>query len=318
MNSRAAASSLPIAAAPLIGALYRLPSCAVRQRRLPRWSLFGYRDTPSRKNRHSSHSLVIERYFPRPPRECAFDRRAAKYDRPVDELKRDQVEDAAAATVEALISLVPGIGGPLAVLANRAMGSAFERRTVRILDELREDLQRLERSGLAANTRSAYEQEVLQAVTHRTIRQLLEAESDEKRTLLRNALLNRLVGADEPERFDDALERVQPADMAVLARLGDSREITGLTEGHIAFPSEEYDGRTPYRVRKLVGLGLVDDTTPSDLERVNKTLRSWRMGSRPSNDSASHHRISKLGNDFMAFVTDPTAPEDACFLTDRR
>ena len=229
----------------------------------------------------------------------------------MDDVRRDQVEDTAAATVEALISLVPGIGGPLAVLANRAMGSAFERRTVRILDELRDDLQRLERSALATNSRSAREQEALQAATHRTIRQLLEADSDEKRTLLRNALLNRIVGIEEPERFDDALERVQPRDMAILAQLRDSREVTGLTEGHIAFPGEEYDSRTPDRVRKLVGLGIVDDTTPSDLERVNETLQSRQRGARPSHDIASHHRISTLGNEFVAFVSDPTASKVA-------
>lgn len=229
----------------------------------------------------------------------------------MDEVRRDQVEDVAAATVEALISLVPGIGGPLAVLANRAMGSAFERRTVRILDELRDDLQRLERSGLATNSRSAREQEALQAVTHRTIRQLLEAESDEKRTLLRNALLNRIVGVEEPERFDDALERVQPGDMTILARLRDSREITGLTEGHISLPGEEYDSRTPDRVRKLVSLGFVDDTTPDGFERIHKTLQSRQRGARPSHDSASHHRLSTLGNEFVAFVSDPTASEVA-------
>lgn len=229
----------------------------------------------------------------------------------MDEVRRDRVEDTAAATVEALISLVPGIGGPLAVLANRAMGSAFERRTVRILDELRDDLQRLERSGLAAVSRSAREQEALQAVTHRTIRQLLESESDEKRTLLRNALLNRIVGVEEPERFDEALGRVQPGDMAVLARLRDSREISGLSEERIGLPGEEYDSRTPDRVRKLVSLGIIDDTTPSDIEGINKALQGRRRGARPSSDSASRHRISKLGNEFLAFVSDPTASEAA-------
>lgn len=135
----------------------------------------------------------------------------------MDEQRKDKIEDAASAVVEGLISLVPGIGGPLAVLANRTLGSPFERRTVRILNELRADIARLEEEGKAAEDRAGDED--VQAAVHRTVRQLLEATSDEKRTLLRNALLHRIMGEDG-DPFDEALDRVQPTDIAYLQEAG--------------------------------------------------------------------------------------------------
>ncbi|MEK6345339.1 MAG: hypothetical protein V4737_16115, partial [Curtobacterium sp.] len=131
----------------------------------------------------------------------------------MDDERKDRIEDVTGAVVEALISLVPGIGGPLAVLANRALGSPFERRTVRILDELRADIARLDAEGKVAENRAADED--VQAAIHRTIRQLLEATSDDKRTLLRNALLHRIMGEDG-DPFDEAIERVQPKDIPLL------------------------------------------------------------------------------------------------------
>jgi hypothetical protein len=225
----------------------------------------------------------------------------------VREESRDRIEDAAAASVEALISLIPGIGGPLAVLASRSMGSAFERRTVRILSELRDDLARLEASALVKRDPSADERETLQAATHRTIRQLLEAESNEKRALLRNALLNRVIGTEEPARFDDALERVQPADMPLLGYLANRFEARVMHVDQDALNDELAISkqRTPERLQKLIVLGLVENYTPGELSQLAQSIRQQRRGGRPSTSQPTRHRITPLGSEFVRFVANP-------------
>lgn len=223
-----------------------------------------------------------------------------------DETK-DRVEDSAAATLEALVSLVPGIGGVLSVFTNRMLGSSFERRTVRILTELRDDLTRLERSGLAHFDERLAEDDSFQASVHRAIRQLLEATSDDKRTLLRHALLNRIVGFEEPERFDDALERVLPGDMAVLAALQAKRRY-GLTDvvRYLNGGGEEHVER--HRVHRLVRLGLVDDVTKSGTDLIAEHLRAAERGQRTSSrPPRSEHVISDFGREFVDFVSDPVA-----------
>ncbi|WJY00836.1 hypothetical protein [Curtobacterium sp. 458] len=221
-----------------------------------------------------------------------------------DETK-DRVEDSAAATLEALVSLVPGIGGVLSVFTNRVLGSSFERRTVRILTELRDDLSRLEQSGLAHFDERLAEDDSFQASVHRTIRQLLEAASDDKRTLLRHALLNRIVGFEEPERFDDALERVLPGDMVVLASLQTERRY-GLTDvvRYLDGGGEEHGDR--HRVHRLVRLGLVDDVTKSGTDLIAEHLRAAERGHRtPSRRPRSEHVMSDFGREFVDYVTDP-------------
>lgn len=223
-----------------------------------------------------------------------------------DETK-DRVEDSAAATLEALVSLVPGIGGVLSVFTNRMLGSSFERRTVRILAELRNDLTRLERSGLVSFDKRLADDDSFQASIHRTIRQLLEAASDDKRTLLRHALLNRIAGFEEPERFEDALERVLPGDMVVLAALHSERQY-GLTDvvRYLNGGGEEHGDRN--RVLRLVRLGLVDDVTKSGTALIAEHLRAADRGQRtPSRPPRSEHVISDFGREFLNFVADPTA-----------
>lgn len=172
----------------------------------------------------------------------------------MDERRRDQVEDAASATLEALISLVPGIGGPLAVLANRALGSSFERRTVRILDELRAAIARLEAEGKVAEDRAGDED--VQAAIQRTIRHLLEASSDDKRALLRNALLHRIMGEDG-DPFDEALERVQPSDVSLLQEADQFGVIVGGASPVIVRGGREDGGRE--RMLRLERLGLLEE-----------------------------------------------------------
>ncbi len=184
-----------------------------------------------------------------------------------EELK-DNVEDTAAATLEALVSLVPGIGGVLAVFTNRALGSAFERRTVRILSELRDDLTRLEQSGCADFGDRLTESDRFQASVHRTIRHLLEADSDDKRTMLRNALLNRIIGVRDPGRFNEALDRIQPDDMVLLKCFKDRSTIYGLgrrTRG-LSNPND----RRAERLHRLVTVGLVADITPTQGQPLNE------------------------------------------------
>ncbi|WIE68572.1 hypothetical protein [Curtobacterium sp. MCLR17_054] len=217
-----------------------------------------------------------------------------------EELK-DNVEDTAAATLEALVSLVPGIGGVLAVFTNRALGSSFERRTVRILAELRDDLSRLEASGYVAFDDRLTESDRFQASVHRTIRHLLEADSGDKRTLLRNALLNRIIGVRDSGRFDEALDRIQPKDMMLLKLFDEKFTIRGLGRRTSGL-SNPHDRRAE-RLHRIVTLGLVADVTPPGSQHADGNPQGPPLSFQSGQQTV--HRLTRLGSDFIGYVSNP-------------
>jgi hypothetical protein len=224
----------------------------------------------------------------------------------VDEERKDQIEDMGVAVAEAVASLIPIVGGPTAVILNRTLGSAVQRRQARLLIELRDDLTRLEHSGLVTFDGQLAESETVQASLQRTIRQLLESDSDDKRTLLRNALLNRIAGTEDPGRFDEALDRVQPGDVVLLAEVAEMAYAEDLIfRGVAAWASPEVLVRNE-RVERLLRLGLIKDEhdPAADTRRI---LNAAVEGHGGSASTGSAHSVSMLGRDFLAYVSDPTA-----------
>jgi hypothetical protein len=226
----------------------------------------------------------------------------------VDEERKDQIEDIGVAVAEAVASLIPIVGGPTAVILNRTLGSAVQRRQARILIELRDDLTRLEQFGLVTLDEQLAESEPFQAALQRTVRQLLEADSDDKRTLLRNALLNRLAGmdADNASRFDEALERVQADDVVLLAKIREEVLAFDLIwSGPDGWTSPDVLVRSD-RTKRLLRLGLIDELagTVAETQRIVNAVGEDRY---TSDTTASKHGISTLGRDFLAYVSDPTA-----------
>jgi hypothetical protein len=234
----------------------------------------------------------------------------------LEERKKDRLEDFGSATLEAVVSAIPVIGGPLSVFTNRALGSAFERRQTKIVAELRGDLMRLENSGLVRFDAALAESDAFQAAVTRTFRQLLESDSDAKRKLLRNALLNRVIGLTDASRYERALEACEADDIRVLAAadeitdVGDHVQARVTLMNHLEKHFEDHNEPVPSgmydRTRILVGLGLIDETQKSDLkERQPGYLRADQ---REPENFVSNRRlqsVSSLGRGFLDFIRDP-------------
>lgn len=224
----------------------------------------------------------------------------------MDEERKDQVEEITSALVEAVISLVPIVGGPTAVLANRVLGSAVQRRQARILVELRDDLTRLQQSGLVVFDEALAESEPFQAALQRIVRQLFESDSDDKRGLLRNALLNRIVSLDEPERFADALERIQPRDALLLQLIGQPASDEKVAHMQ-ALIHDDGETRCIERKRRLIGLNLMIDTQGNDPQDDAARMLGNLDGKTRGNDLRAYWTYAtELGRDFLAYVHDPT------------
>ncbi|MDB6425898.1 hypothetical protein [Curtobacterium sp. 20TX0008] len=218
--------------------------------------------------------------------------------------RKDQIEDIGGAVLEAAISLVPIVGGPTAVLTNRILGSAVQRRQARILVELRDDLTRLQDSGLVVFDEALAESEPFQASLQRIIRQLLESDSDDKRTLLRNALLNRTIGVDDPGRFDEALDRVQAGDVVLLAEIADDVLAYGLISTVPEAWAESEDLIRSERTKRLLRLGLIQDLQ-DPVGEMKHILDAAAQGRPASHSTTSKHGVSPLGRSFLAYVADP-------------
>ncbi|TSD12600.1 hypothetical protein [Curtobacterium sp. KBS0715] len=246
----------------------------------------------------------------------------------MNEDRKDQLEDwsqdIGGATLEALMSLVPGVGPFLAVFANRTMGSSFERRTKQILTEMRDDLIRLEESGRATFTMDLAESDDFQAAMHRTIRRLLESGSTEKRKLLRNALLNRAAGFDGADGFERALDSCDATDVRVLVALEEETRWEGAHRRKYTSPRhsvpkafERWGVPKPdllvTRIALLVSLGLVDEDEKTEIkERRQPSFRRGPNGE-PKVEQTIETRVSVtvsgFGERFLDFLKDPLEPE---------
>ena len=214
------------------------------------------------------------------------------------------------------MSAIPIIGGPLSVYTNRALGSAFERRQTKIVGELRDDLTRLEKSALVRFDAALAESDCFQAAVTRTFRQLLESDSDAKRKLLRNALLNRILDFPDANRYERALEACEADDIRVLAAADEITDVGDHVQARVTLmnhlekhfqdrnepvPTGMYD-----RTRILVGLGLIDESQKSELKE-RQAGHLWANQREPENFVSNRRlqSVSSLGRGFLDFIRDP-------------
>jgi hypothetical protein len=225
------------------------------------------------------------------------------YDSFDDAQWKNRLEDGGAIFLEIAASLVPLFGNVASILVSRSLITSSERRTERILGQLRDDLVELARAMGPSGGRPAVDEDVMHASVLTTVRQLLESDSDEKRSLLRNALLNRAMGFEAASDFQDALERVQPGDMNILRELSENPEIEGLTygpEGSVALRATTT--HISARVARLESLGLMDSTPPF-AETFDDALQGVSAGE--PRDRGSRHAITTFGLEFLNYVSDP-------------
>jgi hypothetical protein len=221
-----------------------------------------------------------------------------------DERWKDRVEDLTATAVEAGISMMPVIGSPMAVIANRAFALKVQQRTQRILSQFEGDIEQLNNLGRA---QSAFlDSEEFLAGVHTFIRAANETSSEEKRQLLRNALLNEHVVREPrkyPPQFASLIGQYQPehvhllSDLAALvATVGPRIENPEWRLGRIA--KDRGHPEDPFiknYVEDLENDGLIDITHDS-------------LASDPSRVVPRHHgAITLRGKLFLQYVDSPFA-----------
>lgn len=234
----------------------------------------------------------------------------------MEERHKDFAEDTSAAVIEAAVSMIPVVGGPAAVIVNRSFGSAVQRRNERIFAEIATDvellvqrLDRIEPDALLAS-------EEFQAAVHRTFRAAQETPSDDKRKLLRNALLNGYVANDVvPQRdvFLSIMARYQPEHVLVLQTIRTlmvGRET--MLEHAASAISHRLEGSLAHEsvracLRELVNDGLASESTENRVEEINVGIpRPYgHPQTRQVAKTTAWHSISPQGEAFLDFVADP-------------
>lgn len=238
----------------------------------------------------------------------------------MDERLKDKVKDAGAAAIEAAVSMVPIVGGPSAVFLNRTFGSAIQRRNERLLLEVAADVERMIEQLALADPEKVLASEDFEAAVHRTLRASQETSSDEKRKLLRNALLNGFVAGDaqsQREQFMAAMVRYQAEHVAVL------RAIQSLMEGRSTMlegaATQVHDGLSEaitfstvlVCLRELVADGMASESVENQVKEINSRTRLGQPQSRQVVNQKVWHSVSASGEAFIEFVTDPFAEAPA-------
>lgn len=239
-----------------------------------------------------------------------------RYNPVMDARNKATAIDAATAGLEAAVSIVPLVGGPSAVILNRAFGSAVQRRNERILAELAEDVQLLIARLDLADPDTVLASEDFQAAVHRTLRAAQETASDEKRKLLRNGLLNGFVtDSTMPQRdqFMALMVRYQPEHVAVLGSIaalmeGRSEMLThAATQIHDDLNEVMTFSSVLLCSRELVADGLAFESSESRVKEVNSLGRYGSPRTHQVAETTVWTSISDNGKEFLDFVTDPFA-----------
>ena len=234
----------------------------------------------------------------------------------MEERRKDFVEDTSVAVIEAAVSMIPIVGGPAAVVVNRSFGSAVQRRNERIFAEIATEVELLLQRVEAIEPAAVLASEEFQAAVHRAFRAAQETPSDDKRKLLRNALLNGYVAVEViPQRdaFMSIMTRYEPEHVLVL------RAIRTLMVGrsemleHAASRVvDQLEGSLAHEpvsacLRELVGDGLVSESTENRVQDINVGIS--RIYGTPQTRQVAKvtawHSISTQGEAFLDFVEDP-------------
>lgn len=234
----------------------------------------------------------------------------------MNERRKDFVEDTSAAVIEAAVSMIPVVGGPAAVMVNRSFGSAVQRRNERIFAEIAADVELLMQRLEIMDTDAVLESEAFQAAVHRAFRAAQETPRDDKRKLLRNALLNGYVMSDvipQRDRFMSITARYAPEHIVVLQAL---RTLmvgrTEMLEYAVSNIADHLDRSVTYEsvracLRELVDDGLAKESSENRVEEVNAGFSRVHMTpqKRQVAKTITWHSVSEDGAAFLDFVADP-------------
>jgi hypothetical protein len=226
------------------------------------------------------------------------------------ERRDDRIKDIAGTALEALVSAIPLVGGPGAVLINRAVGSARQRRYEAIVESIRLDLDSAIAAGRIGDVENTLTSARGLAAIERVLRASQEASTDEKVGLLRAAMVSGFAADwdDLSLEFLSIAERLETQHIRILSWLAEHS--TGAYIPHIVeyarqlfLPDHEVDDdrlisvRIGRWLRELVSEGLIGEQMVEDtghLDVLEKTVG---------------HRISYLGLAFLNFLSGDALPD---------
>ncbi|HEX9228807.1 MAG TPA: hypothetical protein VF885_19575 [Arthrobacter sp.] len=234
----------------------------------------------------------------------------------MDERTKDKIEDGASAVVEASVSLIPFLGGPAAVLVNRAFGSATQRRNEALFAELTDRIEGIVQRMEATEAERLLESETFQAAAHRVFRASQETASTEKRKLLQNALLNgylRQEFVSDRDEFLADMIRYSPEHVLVLRAMEEIMRgrdetlphATSRIAGHLNDEVPEENVRKCVQV--LVNDGLLSRHENSKVEQRD-VFRGGSVRRRETEQVVKtevRHSNTERGKNFLRLLADP-------------
>lgn len=214
-----------------------------------------------------------------------------------------------AKTTEAAVSIIPIVGGPLAVVVATLFGYSFEKRLGEWREQVMEQIQRLTDERGIAIADLADNDEFLDALATAT-RTAETTSSSEKRTYLATALFNIGAGTelatDKQAIYLRYVEELTPSHMKVLALLNDPPAFLAAREipwpPAVAFVGGSF--------RSIVEVALPDLSADGPLlDTVVDDLQSYGLAEIPSLNSMMSEsglrtgRGTRKGSEFIAFIT---------------
>lgn len=141
----------------------------------------------------------------------------------MEEETKDKIEYIAGVGVEAVLSAVPVIGAPLATVFGRTVESAQSRRNQRLLDEVRQDIDRLVEESMVVDLDDVLASDQFLANLTIAFRAMQATADEEKLAQLRRALVEGLLPKwrSRSEWFMNATVRLSPIHVQVLAVIVD-------------------------------------------------------------------------------------------------
>lgn len=230
----------------------------------------------------------------------------------MDERRKDKVEWVTAQAAEAVLGLMPG-GSVLGRALTLPLAMAERRRNEAILLSIHEDIEALQLRRTFPTLTELVDSEEFMASLYVCVRGAQATSRDEKRKLLRNALLNG-VGAfrTEREEFLALLSAYLPEHVAILRSLGGLRADSGRMPSSVRSQLSQELG-LPFAVvsscvAKLVQDGMMSESVDQKIETQAVRTRYPTTPERKEHvlgRQKTYNSLSERGAAFLEFVSDP-------------
>jgi hypothetical protein len=231
----------------------------------------------------------------------------------VDESQKDTIEYISAQVAAAVFELLPG-GSLLSRALLVPVEVAERRRTTRILDSIAADIEQLQARADFPTVESLVASEAFMANLTETVRAMKATSNDEKRQLLRNALMNSELDDDPAELSEFLIRLVGRYSVLHVQMLRFIEPLEPFVSPEISWPV--VDGEPSGVMRDLPA--MLREAFPEDILLLDVVFQELRSDglirlSQPqtytlqdTGDPTRPDSISELGREFVRFVRRPS------------